>query len=869
MKITKLLPAGLFLVLAYTFQEVFNKLVTSIFVDPVFGTIKESSYWLDFVSIATAVTIIGYLGFLGWERIKISNTVIIWSVVVAIIHIYYRFISPAVFTYIPFHCLCLSKLMVLDCMVMVIPAIYIYYQIKISRTKLNADLVVEKRRASGAIGFLSDAPVELNKENDKFSRWRHIPLLKENILATKELNRAFAIGIIGKWGSGKTTFILGIKKELEKETETNIIYMKFNPWAVNDSHNLTAAFFGDLAAELGKFDYSLKDKILAYSDKLLAAYDNGVLNKAKDLFGWSASDKSVKELYDSLNDSIRAIGRKLVIEIDDVDRLHEEEVIEVLKIVRNTADFNNTFFLVAFDRSYVARAIKNRLSDQSYAYLEKIFQLEFHLPISNGSSIVERSFIEAITPYLTEEHLGIVNNPDVHGTSNDPELYPYLDKYLKTERDAIRLRNAFLLHYGMIKNDVYFPDLLYMTILKVKYPEVYHLLYYEKQKYLTEPTTLSGGALSPYTGIYTMATIGKKPTGQKAEDTELYKDLTDAPDKYSLEKNDVHDVTKLVWEIFESGAQLSGGQISNRSYPQSYLSVGRMTAFDRYFDYSMHGRLPGDNFLQMMQLDDEPRNQQMDIYIQDRELNNDVRIKLEHASYQDEREFETLIKSIIYFANQTAPDSGDKNNFTHEKMLEKLVGKDLNNNKVLIDIYKKDEESYKKFIRDCFLSVNREHIFGYMQEFGKWLIKEKRNISPVTPDEIKGWILEAFYGALEQENKWNNNLFDAYKKAIYLFIDESKPTDEIIVPINEGIEMTKRFRENIQTYAFEEFVESTKKPPFTSPLNKLNIWYKIIFETKENFESYLETRKDDSDKLKEYYNFYQGLKKKTTNSIKT
>lgn len=64
-----------------------------------------------------------------------------------------------------------------------------------------------------------------------------------------------------------------------------------------------------------------------------------------------------------------------------MDRLYSNEVIEVLRLVRNTANFTNTIYLLAYEKSYIQKAIKEELHvDNRIPFMDKIVQMEVPLP---------------------------------------------------------------------------------------------------------------------------------------------------------------------------------------------------------------------------------------------------------------------------------------------------------------------------------------------------------------------------------------------------------------------------------------------------------------------------------------------------------
>ena len=89
--------------------------------------------------------------------------------------------------------------------------------------------------------------------------------------------------------------------------------------------------------------------------------------------------------------------KKLIIFIDDIDRLDKSEVMAVIKLIRNSANFFNTIFVVSYDKEYLTNAITS-ISDQGEIFLEKIFQVELNPP-SFDKDILKKELINKIVEF--------------------------------------------------------------------------------------------------------------------------------------------------------------------------------------------------------------------------------------------------------------------------------------------------------------------------------------------------------------------------------------------------------------------------------------------------------------------------------------
>ena len=80
---------------------------------------------------------------------------------------------------------------------------------------------------------------------------------------------------------------------------------------------------------------------------------------------------------------IEKIGKRIIIVIDDIDRLDKGETRLIFKLARLTADFPNTVFILAYDRNRVAERLdenKDANKIDGGEYLKKIIQQPFLIP---------------------------------------------------------------------------------------------------------------------------------------------------------------------------------------------------------------------------------------------------------------------------------------------------------------------------------------------------------------------------------------------------------------------------------------------------------------------------------------------------------
>ena len=229
--------------------------------------------------------------------------------------------------------------------------------------------------------YSSDAPVRQAGE-DKFRRWPFAQRVAQT-LANRKDPRSIVIGIYGAWGEGKTSVLNFMQDELS--SHPSVICLKFNPWRYPDEEKLLSSFFFGLAAAIGASLKGRKDQAGDLVNRLGPLV--GALFDRKDVateLGKLLSDDDIERRRDQVGKLLREAEKRVVVIMDDIDRLEKSEIQAVFRLVKLTADFDNTAFVLAFDNAVVEAALQERYGTNSpeagAAFLEKIIQVPLQLP---------------------------------------------------------------------------------------------------------------------------------------------------------------------------------------------------------------------------------------------------------------------------------------------------------------------------------------------------------------------------------------------------------------------------------------------------------------------------------------------------------
>lgn len=206
----------------------------------------------------------------------------------------------------------------------------------------------------------------------------------------------FVVGVYGPWGAGKSTILNFVEYYLREQDEPPLL-IRFNPWWFSGQADLIRKFFAQLESGLGadsRFE-GVREKLASFSSALSSVpLDAGGVPSEPILTLLAEALETESEDLDSLKtgiaEELEDADRRIVVLIDDIDRLTEEEIKQMFRLVKSVADFPNITYVLAFDQEVVVNALEGEQGVYSgEAYLDKIIQLPKHVPIPAEGTLDE------------------------------------------------------------------------------------------------------------------------------------------------------------------------------------------------------------------------------------------------------------------------------------------------------------------------------------------------------------------------------------------------------------------------------------------------------------------------------------------------
>lgn len=366
------------------------------------------------------------------------------------------------------------------------------------------------------MNYNADRPIKIEDE-DRLGRAVFARHLAKGIIEYKGED-GLVIGLYGKWGSGKTSIInmttdildpdkkkksndSTSKRETSHSDEINknkpIVY-KFSPWNYSDKSDLIGLFFRGLKHEI---EDSGKDSFKNTVGRLLTDYIE-VLDTVSMLpiIGSGAAailkllaqaqklknireadlDKTKEKLEEALKDS----RQKIVVVIDDIDRLTNSQIRDIFQLVKQVGNFPYVTYILAMDRDMVRKALEEGSNFDGEEYLDKIIQIPFEIPRLRKDE-VDKLFLEELDKIICnfqyDVKLDMVYWEKVFKNCISP--------FIRTIRDVHRVINVFRFRYGMLYEETAFEDMIAITTLEVLESELYKWIFANRIKMLGKDTS--------------------------------------------------------------------------------------------------------------------------------------------------------------------------------------------------------------------------------------------------------------------------------------------------------------------------------------------------------------------------------------------
>lgn len=340
-----------------------------------------------------------------------------------------------------------------------------------------------KRQTPSQLRFLADE--EIKQENDDLlSNETQAKSFAETVLASGA-HSGLVFGVDGPWGVGKTSFI-NLAERYWERAEDKVIVCRFEPLRYASEPDLADRLIRDLSA-------AIQSKVFAPEFRPAASrYSRLIKGKADVSFlgfklSLEPSQETVDELLDDIDEVLRRLGRRVIIVIDDLDRLDPKTVNNVLFATRRTFKLSQATYILCYDTEVLAGGKEE--GSRAREFLEKFVTVKMSLFVDSSSirNFLQRDWEKSESqlghmPSDTMVKLGTLLN-ELAEILNEKSAAQYLT-LIGDLRKVKRFINAILLMQiektDLGRTDFNKRDLIHLMLMHFNYPGLFRRIYAEE-----------------------------------------------------------------------------------------------------------------------------------------------------------------------------------------------------------------------------------------------------------------------------------------------------------------------------------------------------------------------------------------------------
>jgi hypothetical protein len=332
----------------------------------------------------------------------------------------------------------------------------------------------QARCSLSAIGF--DKPID-NWEQDAVGRQDFV----ETVLTRVLVNGEPAIGITADFGEGKSSVLNLICRSIDQGNRA--IAVPFRTWLPGSEETFLDSLFGTATAAIRTkyFLPSWRSTFRRYGRAVL-----GVMPKLWELIRDFLPPDSQSSQIKELTHLFSRLPVRVVFLLDEIDRMHKEELTVLLKILRGAPELSNVSYICAFSKEALAKLVSPDDTEFGCRYLDKFFPVQLQLPRID-EDLREHLFSDRISDLIEREQA-------FHSAAEKKRFddmrnglwYGALEGRLTNFRSVGQMLRGFQNSLHVLKDEVNIFDLLVIESLRMLLPSTYEFVY-QNGRYFHDP----------------------------------------------------------------------------------------------------------------------------------------------------------------------------------------------------------------------------------------------------------------------------------------------------------------------------------------------------------------------------------------------
>lgn len=182
----------------------------------------------------------------------------------------------------------------------------------------------------------------------------------------------FIVALTGRWGSGKTTILNIVKKQLS--LDEFIIVDNFETWKYSNEKALLYGMFDEIIKKIGINFSTLEIKRFVNSCISIVSAKTDV-----NIGLFLLDDKIIDKIKLMIGGYLEKNNKRLVFIIDNLERTNENNILVILKTISTILNIDNFIYVLSYDEDEMKEIFNSKLHI-NYDYMDKVVQLPLAIP---------------------------------------------------------------------------------------------------------------------------------------------------------------------------------------------------------------------------------------------------------------------------------------------------------------------------------------------------------------------------------------------------------------------------------------------------------------------------------------------------------
>jgi hypothetical protein len=346
----------------------------------------------------------------------------------------------------------------------------------------DVQVPVETKSTVGKAFSDTDEPIE-NWTEDTLGRAALVDVLIVRLLISK----APVIGLFGEFGSGKTSVLNLLRNHLKGKA----IVVSFSTWLPGSEETLISYLLSDIASQCQK-EYVVPG--LRRSSRRLADALSEPVPLIKGLLRLFPS-ATQKDDIENLKIALARLPKRVVVLLDELDRMQKDELLQLLKVVRGIASLPNLSFVCAAARKQLMHTVfgENAEWDKSNEYFEKFFPSTVIIP-KLDDEMLRSAGVDRLARIFQHHDWFVDAEEEQTFREQFEEIWKrHITPWIKNLRQLGLLANDVSITATPLRREVDPIDLILIELFQRFKPEVYEIISRNNFALTGGPNLVRGG----------------------------------------------------------------------------------------------------------------------------------------------------------------------------------------------------------------------------------------------------------------------------------------------------------------------------------------------------------------------------------------